>query len=344
MENAIQTNKPKRSTSSWLAIIFGILLAISVFANIILFILLVSKITTNISHSQDKYRERFIEGESTSENKVLLVPIKGIIMSKDKSGGWGGSTDIVQMVSDTLRKAEKDKKIKAVILEIDSPGGSVTASDNIHRALRRFREKRPDVVVVAYLGETAASGGYYVATPASRIVVHPTSVTGSIGVIATLINVEELFEKIGLKQGAIKSGDKKDILSWARPMTEEERDIIQAIIDEMYQRFIDIVVQGRPNLKKDDILKLADGRIYTGEQAVKNGLADESGDRLDAFEVAKRLVNITEARLIQYHRRFDFSDLFSMQVTSKTTNITTELKNLLLERNTPTLMYLWQVE
>jgi len=341
-------DKPKSRVSFWLAVIFGIGLALSVLLNLILFIMVVAKFSS-VSGFQDlqdrRYRERFVSGDASSDNKILLLPISGVIMSGGASSGfWGASADPVQTVRDVLKRAEVDSSIKAIILDINSPGGGVTASDNIHRELKRFKAKRPDVIIVAYLGEVAASGGYYVAMPGHRIVVHPTSITGSIGVIASMLNTEGLFQKIGLRSEVIKSGDKKDIFSGARPMTKEERAIMQAMIDEMYQRFVGIVSEGRPNLTRSEILKLADGRIYTGEQAVKNGLADESGDREDAFGVAKKLAKITDARLVQYQKRHDFWEIFESAASFQPQDINANIKSILLERNTPHLLYLWQME
>lgn len=352
MEDNLNANitptKSKHATSFWLALIFGIALALSVLLNIILFIMVVSKVFSSASfssiHSDKKYSEQFVNGNAWSNNKILLIPVNGIIMSGIDGGMWGSRIDPVQMVVDSLEKAETDNNVKAIILEINSPGGSVTASDNIHTALKRFKNKRPNIPIVAYLGEVAASGGYYIAMPSNCIVVHPTSVTGSIGVIATVFNIEGLFQKIGLKTEPIKSADKKDMLSSTRTMTEEERAIIQGIIDELYQRFVDIVVAGRPNLTKEEVLKLADGRIYTGEQAVKNGLADKTGDREDAFESAKQLANISEAKVIQYKKKYNIFQMFEMSAVIQTPNIVSDLKNIILEKNTPKLLYLWQME
>ena len=342
------SNKPKSRVSFWLALIFGIGLALSVLLNLILFVMVVSNFASPgaFQDSQDRrYRERFVSGDASSDNKILLLPISGVIMSGGQSSGfWGAATDPVQTVRDVLKRAESDRDVKAIILDINSPGGGVTASDNIHRELKRFRHKRPDVIIVSYLGEVAASGGYYVAMPGNRIVVHPTSITGSIGVIASMLNMEGLFQKIGLRAEVIKSGDKKDIFSGTRPMTAEERVIMQAMIDEMYQRFVGIVSEGRPNLTRSEILKLADGRIYTGEQAVKNGLADESGDREDAFETAKKLAKVTDARLVQYQKRHDFWELFEASAFFQPQGLTANIKSILLERNTPHLLYLWQME
>ncbi|MFH0887655.1 MAG: signal peptide peptidase SppA [Planctomycetota bacterium] len=352
MENNSNANitptKSKRATSFWLAITFGIALALSVLLNVILFIMVTSKIFSSASfsniNSDKRYNEQFINGNEWSGNKILSIPVNGIIMSVIDGGMWGSRIDPVQMVVDSLEKAETDNNVKAIILEINSPGGSVTASDNIHTALKRFKNKRPNIPIVAYLGEVAASGGYYIAMPSNRIVVHPTSVTGSIGVIAKITNIEGLFQKIGLKEEAIKSADKKDMLSSTRTMTKEERAIIQGIIDELYQRFVDIVVAGRPNLTKEKVLELADGRIYTGEQAVKNGLADKTGDREDAFESAKQLANISEAKVIQYKKKYNIFQMFEMSAVTQTSNIVSDLKNIILEKNTPKLLYLWEME
>jgi len=348
MNANITPTKSKHATSFWLALIFGIALGLSALLNIILFIMVTSKVFSSATfssiNSDKRYNEQFVSGNTSSKNKILLIPVNGIIMSGTDGGMWGGQTDPVQMVVDSLEKAETDNNVKAIILDINSPGGSVTASDNIHTALKRFKNKRPNIPIVAYFGEVAASGGYYIAMPSNRIVVHPTSVTGSIGVIATVFNLEGLFQKIGLKQEAIKSADKKDMLSYSRTMTEEERAIIQGIIDELYQRFVGIVVAGRPNLTKEAVLKLADGRIYTGEQAVKNGLADETGDREDAFESAKKLAKISEAEVIQYKKRYNIFQMFEMSALLQPQNIASDLKNILFEKNTPKLLYLWQVE
>ncbi|MFH1230319.1 MAG: signal peptide peptidase SppA [Planctomycetota bacterium] len=352
MEDNLNANitptKSKRSTSFWLAIIFGVALALSVLLNIILFVMVVSKTFSSAAfsniNSDKRYNEQFVSGNISSNNKILLIQVNGIIMSGSDDGMWGSKIDPVQMIIDSLEKAETDNNIKAIILEINSPGGTVTASDNIHTALKRFKNKRPNVSIVAYLGEVAASGGYYIAMPSNRIVVHPTSVTGSIGVIATVLNVEGLFQKIGLKTEAIKSADKKDMLSSTRTMTKEEQAIIQGIIDELYQRFVDIVVAGRPNLTKEEIFKLADGRIYTGAQAVKNGLADKTGDREDAFESAKQLANISEAKMIQYKKKYNIFQMFDMSAVIQTPNIVSDLKNIILEKNTPKLLYLWEME
>jgi len=342
------SGKPKSRVSFWLAVIFGIGLALSILLNLILFIMVASKFASPgaFQNLQDRrYRERVAGGDVASDNKIILLPISGVIMSGGESSGfWGAAADPVQTVRDTLKNAEADRAVKAIILDINSPGGGVTASDNIHRELKRFKGKRPDVIIVSYLGEVAASGGYYVAMPGNRIVVHPTSITGSIGVIASMLNMEGLFQKIGLRSEVIKSGDKKDIFSGTRPMTKEERAIMQAMIDEMYQRFVGIVSEGRPNLTRSEILKLADGRIYTGEQAVKNGLADELGDREDAFGVAKKLAKITDARLVQYHKRHDFWEIFESASSLQPRGIEANIKSVLLERNTPQLLYLWQME
>ncbi|MEW6027242.1 MAG: signal peptide peptidase SppA [Planctomycetota bacterium] len=341
-------NRPRSRVSVWLAAIFGIGLVLSIVLNVVLFIMVVAKFSSGGAF-QDlhdrRYRERLVGGESSSDNKILIIPVTGVIMSGRDSGGlFGGASDPVQTVRETLKRAEGDEDIKAIILDINSPGGSVTASDNIHRELLRFKAKRPDVIIVSYLGEVAASGGYYVAMPGNRIVAHPTSITGSIGVIASMLNVEGLFQKIGLKSEVIKSADKKDIFSGTRPMTKEERAIMQAMIDEMYQRFVGIVCEGRPNLSRSEVLKLADGRIYTGEQAVKNGLADETGDRDDAFETAKKLAKVSDARLIQYQKRHDFWELFEASALFQPQGIASDIRSALLERNTPHLLYLWQVE
>ncbi len=245
-------------------------------------------------------KERVLSGRGDA--KVLVVPISGEITSYEKSSGLLGlfkEPSTVVKLRAILRKAEKDEDIRAVILRINSPGGSVTASDVAYRMIADYKKKRR-VEVVAYLMDVAASGGYYIAVAADKVVAHPTTVTGSIGVIMLGLNFSGLMEKIGVGNATVKSGKFKDMGSPLRPWKEDERRIIQSVIDELHERFKDVVAQGRPRLGRADVDRLADGRIYSAKQALKEKLIDKIGDFDDALATAKELAGVSEARVIIY--------------------------------------------
>ncbi len=246
-------------------------------------------------------RERTIEGEG--KPKLLLMDITGFISEKERSGGIKEKPSMVAEVKEALQKAEKDEDIAGVILRINSPGGTVTASDLILHELLAFKARKK-VPIYACITGIGASGGYYIATAADEISAHPTAITGSIGVLVMRFNVEGLLSKIGVTEKTVKSGDKKDFLSPFRPATPEEEKIIQTIITSLYQRFLDVVL-ARPgaSLTKPELEKLADGRVFTAEQAVAARLIDRVGYLDDTVAAMKKKLNLKEARVIAYYRR-----------------------------------------
>jgi protease-4 len=187
-----------------------------------------------------------------------------------------------------LKKAEKDPTIKAVIIVVNSPGGSVGASQEIYRAIEKLRKKKP---VVVSMGNVAASGGYYISAAANVIYANPGTITGSIGVIIQHINVNELLKKIGIKMENIKSGKNKDILYPNNELTPEQKRLLEETIKDVYEQFLDAIVKYRP-IKKDKLRKIADGRIFSGKQAKELGLVDKLGNFEDAVEEAKKLGGI----------------------------------------------------
>ncbi len=219
---------------------------------------------------------------------VGVVRIEGIIEMSDSSG-FGiktGSDAAVELIDSYA----SDSSIKAVVVRINSPGGTVAATQEIYRSLTELRKTKP---VVASLGDIAASGGYYAASACSHIFVNPGTMTGSIGVIATSPNLKKLFEKLGIEMNVIKSGKYKDIMSSSRNMTAEEQQIIQKMIDSGYRQFVADVAAGRGKTEKE-ILDVADGRIMDGTDAVKAGLADETGSFRDAVAKAGELAGLPE--------------------------------------------------
>ena len=191
-------------------------------------------------------------------------------------------------VIEKLDKIKNNADVKAVVLRIDSPGGSVAPSQEIYEELLKLREKK---TIVASFGSVAASGGYYIASAAHKIFANPGSITGSIGVIIEFANIEELIGKIGLKTVVIKSGKYKDILSPTRELKSAERGLIQGVIDSIHSQFIDAVALGR-DIEREKVSAIADGRIFSGEQAKEHGLVDELGNLQDAIKSAAEISGI----------------------------------------------------
>jgi protease-4 len=242
----------------------------------------------------------------TGKAKVLLMEVSGVISSQE-GDGFMPTPSLIAGIKEQLSRATQDEAVKAVVLRINTPGGTVTASDIIHHELKTFKATRK-VPVVASIMDVGASGGYYIAAAADSVLAHPSSVTGSIGVIMLTMNAKGLLEKVGVEATAVTSGPRKDMGSPFRTMTSEERAIFQGLIDSFYQRFLSVVQEGRPNLQMDQIKKLADGRIYTGDQAKAAGLVDDIGYLEDAVELAKKKAGLTEARVVMYRRPGEYSN------------------------------------
>jgi protease-4 len=221
-------------------------------------------------------------------------------MNAKSSGLLSDGDNPVSLFREKLDAAAEDKHVKAVVLRINSPGGAVTASDIMYQDLVNFR-KETAKPVVACMMDVAASGAYYLAMGSDRVYAHPTTVTGSIGVIMSLYNASGLLSKIGLASDPIKSGPNKDLGNPARPMTPEERAILQGMVDSFYGQFVGIVAKGR-GLPEDDVRQLADGRVYTGLDAKKLHLVDEVGYLEDAIQAARDMAGVQDARVVVFDR------------------------------------------
>ncbi len=235
-------------------------------------------------------------------DKVLVIDISGFIRDRKEKNILGSETSrtMTARVREELDMAREDSRVKALILKINTPGGHVTTADIIYHEIEEYK-KETGVPVVAELMDIAASGGYYIASSADTIVAQPTSITGSIGVVAYNVNAEGLLDKIGITDRTIKSGEKKDMGSPLREMTGEEREILQSIIDELYGRFLTVVYAGRKGkIKKDRLREISDGRVYTAGQALELRLVDSIGYMEDAVRKAKDLAGIKEARVVTY--------------------------------------------
>lgn len=250
------------------------------------------------------YEEEYVSGEGS--NKVAVIPVQGAIASADSSLGGAQPTVTPEGLADALAQAADDEGVRAVVLEVNSPGGGVTASDEMHQSIVDFK-KNTDKPVVVSMGDTAASGGYYISTAADEIVANETTLTGSLGVIFQLNNFEELADKYGYKQVIIKSGEFKDIGNAFRQITPEEREIFQSLVDESYAEFVDVISSGR-GIPEDRVREIADGRIYSGQRAKELGLVDSFGGLDEASAEARELANAGQATVVRYIQAPTFTD------------------------------------
>ena len=244
--------------------------------------------------------QQVIEGKGHS--KILLLNVSGFISEREKSDSLKlqKGPSMVSEVRETLQKAQEDADIAGLIIKINSPGGTVSASDIIYHELMKFREKKK-VPVYACITGLGTSGAYYIAAAADRIYSHPNAITGSIGVIALKFNIEGLMTKLGIQDETIKSGDKKDIFSPFRHLTPEERNILQGVIDDLYNQFLNAVFAQRKDvLTMDDLKKLADGRIYTAQPALEFHLIDRIAYMDDVISDMKKTLHLEDARIVSY--------------------------------------------
>jgi len=340
-----ESPKPRKLFYVVLSVVILVLFFMSLLSNLVLGGLLVAMNIEKPSEVQIvTYEKKSVEGNGDQD--ILLIHIKGVISNeKIVTGGW----ITPEHVQERLKQAGKDPKVKAVILNINSPGGAITATDKIYRSIMEFREKSKKPVV-AFLDSIAASGGYYIAAACDTIVSYPTCITGSIGVIMSSFQIQELLEnKLGIKHIVIKSGEHKDILSSTRTMTEKERQILQSMIDEMYERFLEIVKKGRASLKdmkEEEIREIADGKVYTGKQALEKKLVDKLGTWDDAIQETCKIAQIgkEDYRIITYHQKKSL-----LQEILELSSEESDAKSRLLESvsqkiTTPSFYYLWTTE
>lgn len=240
--------------------------------------------------------------DGNPDSRILVIPISGVI--GQESTGYQHET-----ILSAIEQASMDESIQAILLEIDTPGGAVYHTHEVYNELLALKENY-DMPIYASMGTIAASAGYYFAMAADHVYASPHTITGSIGVIMQNYDVSELMDEVGVKSNVIKSGEMKDIMSSSRPMTDEEEEVLQAYIDEAFDEFISVVDANRDNLSESEIRTLADGRIYSGRQALDNGLIDELGYFTDTLEAMKEAEGLEDAQVFQYVQEQPF-DLFS---------------------------------
>ncbi|MHC4948961.1 MAG: signal peptide peptidase SppA [Planctomycetota bacterium] len=252
--------------------------------------------------AEDRLTETPVAGTGTI--KVALIDVTGLIADSRRPGLLGGENPLARF-TESLHRAEADRKVVAMVVRINSPGGTVTASDVMYRELVAFRQRTRKPVVVL-MADVAASGGYYLACGADRIIAHPTTVTGSIGVIMQTFNVADGMRKIGIRADAITSGPNKALGSPFAPMSPEHRALLQGIVDEFYGNFMAVVTESRPAISPADLAEVTDGRVVTGRRAAEVGLVDGTGDLRTAFAAARELAGVETARLVKYHRVLEY--------------------------------------
>lgn len=308
-----------------------------------------SLLITPVSSSRALAESVVLRESVWAARKIALIDVEGVISNAREQSLLGPlGENPVSLFQEKLDKARGDDAVKAVVLRINSPGGGVTASDLMHEELRRFRE-RSGKPVVACLMDVAASGGYYLACGADRIIAHATTVTGSIGVIMMLPDFSGVMRRVGVDVVAIKSGPLKDAGSPFRAMKDSERAVFQRIVDAMYERFLDVVSRSRQGLPRDRVRELADGRVYLATEALEAGLIDEIGTLRTALDAAKGLAGISNQNIIvvQYARPLGYRPNIyarSSDAPAATVNLVNVELPYWLRGGHPQFLYLWTPE
>ena len=237
--------------------------------------------------------------------RIAIIDTTGMIYNANKPKLFAIGENPVSLLYVKLEAAAKDQKVKAVVLRINSPGGTVTATDAMYRQVMRFKTES-NKPVVALLMDVAASGGYFLACAADQIVAYPTTVTGSVGVLVQTISLKNALSRIGVQTVTFTSGPNKAAGSLLSTLTAEHREILQQLVNDFYDRFVQVVRERRPGIPDDQFKRVTDGRVLSGVQASELGLVDQVGDLHTAFELAKSLVNIQRANLVLYHRPMQY--------------------------------------
>lgn len=245
------------------------------------------------------------EEPGAAGNRVAIIDVSGMIMNMHKPALLSVGENPVALLQEQLKRAEEDSDVKAVILRINSPGGTVTASDIMHREVSRFRARTRKPVVVLMM-DVAASGGYYLACAGDYIVAYPSTITGSIGVIIQTLSLKPMLDRWGVQAEAITSGKNKAAGSPLGTLTDEHRAVLKELVDDFYRRFTTVVRRARPHIPQEKFADVTDGRVYSGDDALAVGLVDQIGDLHDAFDKAKSLAGVGKADMVIFHRPLNY--------------------------------------
>jgi len=301
-----------------------------------------SLLITPVSSNRELVESELSRESIFARDKIAVIDVSGIIMNANKPGLFASGEHPVSMLLEELDRARLDPRVKGVLLRINSPGGTVVASELMHNEIMHFKEsKKP---IVAIMMDVAASGGYYIACACDEIIAHHSTITGSIGVIAQFVDLTGTMNIIGLKADAVTSGPMKDAGSPLRAMQPNERQVFQDMVNEDYERFLQVVAAGRPKLPIERVRELADGRIYSGDQAKASGLVDRVASMREAVGVVKGRAGLDKVKLVTYHRVAEYRPNYYAAAPARGGDM--NLINVDLSSapwtQTPRLMYLWQ--
>lgn len=322
---------------------FALLVAVVLFILSTGFQLVTSIASTNFEQlfafPESKFQEEVIE--DGTNGKIVVLNLDGVIQDTTPSTLLNTTSYNHKKFLEMIEEAGSDPNVDGIILRVNTPGGGVVESAEIHDKIVQIQEENEKPIYVS-MGNTAASGGYYISAPADKIVAHPATLTGSIGVIMQGYDLSGLTDKLGIEFNTIKSGEYKDIMSTFREMTDEERELLQAMIDDMYADFVQVIVDGR-GMSENQVRDLGDGRVYTGRQAQENGLVDELGTLEDTIAMMKEDFDLSNAQVVTYNNSVGLEQFLGMSVQSLVGK-DEELVNLLQivqDSNTPRAMYLY---
>lgn len=328
----------------WIALvialgIFGVSIIVSISMS---FFESVKGAQTDLTSLTDESQEKTLENGSLS-SKIAVLEVSGIIQDNgDSSSLLGADGYNHRMFLKNLERAKDDKTVKGIVLKVNSPGGGVYESAEIHKKLEEIKKETKKPIYVS-MGSMAASGGYYISTAADKIFATPETLTGSLGVIMESVNYSKLADKLGISFETIKSGAHKDIMSPSREMTKEEKNIMQSMVDNSYEGFVDVISKGR-GMPKAEVKKIADGRVYDGRQAKKLNLVDELGFYDDTVTAMKKdHKDLKNASVISYEESFGLGSLFSMGANKmfKSEIDFLNMREILSQYGSPRMMYLY---
>ena len=332
--------RPHRSSAGfWIVIVLLVLgLGASLFLNIGLAAALFGKSAsafTDTDAGVDEFPQlQEVWSYGDGDVKAVRIALTGVIMREGDDGLFAAPQDRIAMIEAQIRAAQNDDDVKAIILEVDSPGGGITPSDELYRALMGFKESATGRVVVVFMRDLAASGGYYVAMAGDWLIAEPTTVVGSIGVIMQSLNLKGLSEKLGVRDVTIKSGANKDLLNPFNDVPPEQLALLQGMIDSMYEHFVGIVARSR-SIELGELKKLADGRIFVAHEALDLKLVDQIGYWDDVLARTAAMLDVDQVKVVRYEHHTDFFEWFSSMRSS--------LKpSSWLDLHRPRLLYLWQ--
>ncbi|PYZ97198.1 signal peptide peptidase SppA [Alteribacter lacisalsi] len=325
----------------WLAVGLAALL----FTVASLFSLAVNVVTFDLDdffEAEEQVVDEHVLEEGNGRGKIAVIHLNGVIQSSYdtpslfESGAYNHRRFLKQ-----LDAAAEDNNVDGIIISVNTPGGGVMESDQIHDKIIEIQEESDKPVYIS-MASMAASGGYYIAAPAAQVYAHPQTITGSIGVIMSSLNFADLAEDLGISEEVIKSGPYKDIMSATREMTDDEREILQSMIDESYDRFVDIIADGR-EMSREDVLELADGRIYSGNQAYEAGLVDGLGDLSDVIDDFREDIGKGNIDVVEYRQPAGFASFMGVTANHFLGDPFTlySIKELMHQSDAPRLMYLY---